>query len=147
MSLIKDDIEAIVEACAKVVAAYDAKYAGVSNVYGLLTQSIRDLAPLLIEQYRTPSSDEEVAYVEDGLTNKQAWWAGYRAALGLPEGVSRQDALRFKWLCEDHEDKEARQACREILNRASVMSISAMRTAIDIAIRNTTQQPTDKEVK
>lgn len=31
---------------------------------------------------------------EDGLTAKQAWWAGYRAGKGLPPDTPRQDAVK-----------------------------------------------------
>lgn len=37
---------------------------------------------------------ESAPVVEDSLTPKQAWWAGYRAGKGLPPDTPRQDAVK-----------------------------------------------------
>lgn len=47
-----------------------------------------------------------------------------------------EDAKRYRWLTYDHDDKQTRAMCREILNRMSALSYSAASTAIDLAIDN-----------
>jgi hypothetical protein len=44
------------------------------------------------------------------------------------------DAVRFSWLFADHENSQELAAARELQERASVMSLSAIRTDIDIAM-------------
>lgn len=45
-----------------------------------------------------------------------------------------KDALRFRWLTEDHDDDDERDKCREILSRMWCMSHSKASQAIDAAI-------------
>jgi hypothetical protein len=45
----------------------------------------------------------------------------------------RADAERYRWLTEDHDSKEMRNRCLEILSRMPVMSYSAACAAIDAA--------------
>ena len=45
-----------------------------------------------------------------------------------------EDAARFRWITEDHDDRATREKCREILSRMCVMSYSATCQAIDAAI-------------
>jgi hypothetical protein len=45
----------------------------------------------------------------------------------------RADAERYRWLTEDHDSKEMRNRCIEILARMPVMSYSAACAAIDAA--------------
>ena len=44
------------------------------------------------------------------------------------------DAMRFRWLTEDHEDKEARDKARSLLARMLVMSYGDACAAIDSAM-------------
>ena len=45
----------------------------------------------------------------------------------------QQDAERYRWLVEDHDDRETRAKCRELLDRLGMMSYSAASAAIDTA--------------
>lgn len=45
-----------------------------------------------------------------------------------------QDALRYRWITEDHADPETRDKCRDILKRLPLMSYSAASSAIDNAM-------------
>src|SRR5690606_35564067 len=40
-----------------------------------------------------PGAPLKAATSEEGLTTKEAWWAGYRAGKGLPADTPRQEAL------------------------------------------------------
>ena len=44
------------------------------------------------------------------------------------------DAIRFRWLTEDHADKETRAKCRELLKRMGAMSYGDVCAAIDSAM-------------
>lgn len=49
-------------------------------------------------------------------------------------GEAGHDAIRFSWLFADHADRAELDAARSIQERASVMSLSAIRRDIDIAM-------------
>ena len=60
------------------------------------------------------------------------------SALPLPTGerqaVPDADGARFRWLCEDHSDRETRERCRSLIDRLSVMSYSDAVMSIDAAM-------------
>lgn len=45
-----------------------------------------------------------------------------------------RDAERYRWLVADHDNKDTRQKCRDLLSRLGVMSYSAASSEIDQAI-------------
>lgn len=45
------------------------------------------------------------------------------------------DALRLRWLCQDHDDRDTRKRRDEILGRMSVISHTVAADAIDTAMR------------
>lgn len=62
------------------------------------------------------------------------------AAVERVRGVLEADAMRFRWLTEDHADPETRAKCRELLSRMAVMSYSAACTDIDSAMAQATKR-------
>jgi FtsZ-binding cell division protein ZapB len=58
---------------------------------------------------------------------------GERQALLQRTEEAEADAERYRWLTEDHDSKEMRNRCLEILSRMPVMSYSAACAAIDAA--------------
>lgn len=56
---------------------------------------------------------------------------GERQALLQRTEEAEADAERYRWLTEDHDSKEMRNRCLEILSRMPVMSYSAACAAID----------------
>lgn len=56
------------------------------------------------------------------------------AQIGLTE--DQLDAIRFRALCEDHENSDIRTAVRELIDRLPVMSLSAARRGIDALFTN-----------
>ena len=50
------------------------------------------------------------------------------------QAVSDADGARFRWLCEDHSDRETRERCRSLIDRLSVMSYSDAVMSIDAAM-------------
>jgi hypothetical protein len=84
---------------------------------------------------------------EDGVVHAELWeWLDgidnvpdgehlVYAAAPSPQGEDARDAERFRWLCDDHADAETRARISHILNRISVMSLSAVRAAIDAATK------------
>jgi len=71
----------------------------------------------------------------DGCWDREAANAFYELARCLEEENERlkNDAERFRWLADDHSDKETREKCAEILERMQVLSYSAASQAIDQA--------------
>lgn len=66
----------------------------------------------------------------------------YPPADGLREALEayQYDAMRFRWLTEDHADPETRAKCRELLRRMAVMSYSAACADIDSAMAQATKR-------
>lgn len=65
------------------------------------------------------------------------------AAVERVRGVleaAQNDAMRFRWLTEDHADPETRAKCRELLSRMGVMTYSAACTDIDSAMAQATKR-------
>lgn len=66
----------------------------------------------------------------------------YKATPAIPAGYrivpvdDAKDIERFRWLTEDHADKETRSKRNELLGRMRVMSYSAATTDIDHAMLN-----------
>ena len=63
----------------------------------------------------------------------------YSVTCGTLERVNRQavpdaDGARFRWLCEDHSDRETRERCRRLIDRLPVMSYSDAVMSIDAAM-------------
>lgn len=57
------------------------------------------------------------------------------AASPVPaQAVPDADGARFRWLCEDHSDRETRERCRSLIDRLSVMSYSDAVMSIDAAM-------------
>lgn len=54
--------------------------------------------------------------------------------------LDSEDAARFRWLCDDHADKAIRHLRDSLLERMSVMSLSAVRAAISIHLSNVSEQ-------
>ena len=54
--------------------------------------------------------------------------------------AAQNDAMRFRWLTEDHADPETRAKCRELLSRMGVMTYSAACTDIDSAMAQATKR-------
>lgn len=54
--------------------------------------------------------------------------------------LDSEDAARFRWLCDDHADKAIRHLRDSLLERMSVMSLSAIRAAIGIHLSNVSEQ-------
>lgn len=52
-----------------------------------------------------------------------------------------RDANRYNWLVYDHENKDTRKRCRELLDRLGTMSKSAADMAIDAAMIETFELP------
>jgi hypothetical protein len=52
-----------------------------------------------------------------------------------PSAEDAKDAARYRWLCEDHDERDVREHRNEILRRMPVMSYSAASTAIDAAMK------------
>jgi len=50
--------------------------------------------------------------------------------------MDSEDAARFRWLCGDHDDRVVRHLRDSLIERMSVMSLSAVRAAIDIHLKN-----------
>lgn len=50
--------------------------------------------------------------------------------------MDSEDAARFRWLCDDHDDRAVRHLRDSLIERMSVMSLSAVRAAIDIHLKN-----------
>ena len=50
------------------------------------------------------------------------------------QAVPDADGARFRWLCEDHSDRETRERCRSLIDRLSVMSYSEAVMSIDAAM-------------
>lgn len=50
------------------------------------------------------------------------------------QAVPDTDGARFRWLCEDHGDRETREKCRSLIDRLSGMSYSAAVMSIDAAM-------------
>ena len=50
------------------------------------------------------------------------------------QAVPDADGARFRWLCEDHSDRETRERCRSLIDRLSVMSYSDAVMSIDAAM-------------
>ena len=55
--------------------------------------------------------------------------------------MDAEDAARFRWLCEDHADRALRHLRNSLIERMSVMSLSAVRAAIDIHLGNSSEPP------
>jgi hypothetical protein len=55
-------------------------------------------------------------------------------------GTHSDDAIRFRWLTEDHADPDTRAKCRELLGRMGVMSYSSACTDIDSAMARATKR-------
>lgn len=65
------------------------------------------------------------------------------AALERVRGVleaAQNDAMRFRWLTEDHADPETRAKCRELLSRMGVMTYSSACRDIDSAMAQATKR-------
>lgn len=52
----------------------------------------------------------------------------------VPSADDVRDAERYRWLVADHDNKDTRQKCRDLLSRLGVMSYSAVSSEIDQAI-------------
>ena len=50
------------------------------------------------------------------------------------QAVPDADGARFRWLCEDHGDRETREQCRRLIDRLTVMSYSDAVMSIDAAM-------------
>lgn len=50
------------------------------------------------------------------------------------QAVPDADSARFRWLCEDHDDRETREQCRSLIDRLPVMSYSDAVMSIDAAM-------------
>ena len=50
------------------------------------------------------------------------------------QAVPDADGARFRWLCEDHSDRETRERCRSLIDRLPVMSYSDAVVSIDAAM-------------
>ena len=50
------------------------------------------------------------------------------------QAVPDADGARFRWLCEDHSDRETRERCRSLIDRLPVMSYSDAVMSIDAAM-------------
>jgi hypothetical protein len=50
------------------------------------------------------------------------------------QAVPNADGARFRWLCEDHSDRETRERCRSLIDRLPVMSYSDAVMSIDAAM-------------
>lgn len=62
-------------------------------------------------------------------------WRGVDCSLfarpGPAQAVPDADGARFRWLCEDHSDRETRERCRSLIDRLPVMSYSDAVMSID----------------
>lgn len=56
--------------------------------------------------------------------------AGHYRAQAVPDA----DGARFRWLCEDHSDRETRERCRSLIDRLPAMSYSDAVMSIDAAM-------------
>lgn len=54
--------------------------------------------------------------------------------------AAQNDAMRFRWLTEDHADPQTRAKCRDLLSRMGVMTYSAACRDIDSAMAQTTKR-------
>ncbi|WP_026601486.1 Gp49 family protein [Methylomonas sp. 11b] len=82
-------------------------------------------------------SEIEKMIVDKGLTAPRVTPGDIEANISEEHyftGDAGHDAVRFSWLFADHEDPLELAAARELQERASVMSLSAIRTDIDIAM-------------
>ena len=78
-------------------------------------------------------------YPEEGCLPLQESWSSGTANEAEPDAAPAQavpdaDGARFRWLCEDHSDRETREQCRSLIDRLSVMSYSAAVMSIDAAM-------------
>lgn len=70
------------------------------------------------------------------------------AVLQSPEVAAwKRDADRYRWLTDDHEDRETRLACRDIQARMGVKSYSAVSADIDAAMEGSHAGAKDMTVK
>lgn len=79
----------------------------------------------------------EKEIIEKGLTAPRITPADIEANIVQEHyftGEAGYDAVRFSWLFADHTDRAELDAARGIQERASVMSLSAIRRDIDIAM-------------
>lgn len=79
----------------------------------------------------------EQEILDKGLTAPRVTPADIEANIAQEHyftGDAGHDAVRFSWLFADHEDKNEHAKARELQERASVMSLSAIRRDIDIAM-------------
>lgn len=59
----------------------------------------------------------------------------------LRAAVPDADGARFRWLCEDHSDRETREQCRSLIDRLPGMSYSAAVMSIDAAMAAAPEPP------
>jgi lipopolysaccharide biosynthesis protein len=93
---------------------------------------------------------EGIAESADGSEWSREEWeridaenAELRAAVERVRGVleaAQNDAMRFRWLTEDHADPETRAKCRDLLSRMGVMTYSAACRDIDSAMAQATKR-------
>ena len=89
---------------------------------------------------RKPASVDLVSEYEEwqhdtGLLGDH--WGGNEPLYARPvpaQAVPDADSARFRWLCEDHDDRETREQCRSLIDRLPVMSYSDAVMSIDAAM-------------
>ena len=88
-------------------------------------------------------AQEPVALVEtSGDQGAGIGWSGAAQPVGAKlyarpvpaQAVPDADGARFRWLCEDHSDRETRERCRSLIDRLPVMSYSDAVMSIDAAM-------------
>lgn len=82
-------------------------------------------------------SNIEQEIIEKGLTAQRVTPEDIEANIAQEHyftGEAGHDAVRFSWLFTNHADRAELDAARGIQERASVMSLSAIRRDIDIAM-------------
>ena len=69
----------------------------------------------------------------DPLSDNKAFLSVYARPV-TAQAVPDADGARFRWLCEDHSDRETRERCRSLIDRLPVMSYSDAVMSIDAAM-------------
>ena len=70
-------------------------------------------------------------YPEEGcIPLLESWESATVPAQAVPDA----DGARFRWLCEDHSDRETRERCRSLIDRLPAMSYSDAVMSIDAAM-------------
>lgn len=60
-----------------------------------------------------------------------------KADVANHEAMLIDDGMCFRWLTEDHADRTTRERCRSLIGRMSVMSYSATKADVIVAMRET----------